>query len=294
MADARDIQYHYDVGDDFYRLFLDRDHMIYSCAVWEDGGDDTLEAAQARKLARIAGFAGVAPGHRVLDIGCGWGGAMVFCVDRLGAAAAVGLTLSAAQAAHVRSLGRSDVSAELRSWRDYRAPAPFYAVISIGAFEHFAAPEDREAGRQVAIYRDFFAACRRFSTATARLGLQTIVNLRLPDDWRSAGDVGYILARVFPGSILPTLNDIQAAAVDLYEIVELRTIGADYARTLAAWRENLRARRAEAEALRGAEAVRHYLRYFDSAERLFARGYVDLAQIALRPIGPEEAFKRVS
>lgn len=298
LADKDDIQFHYDVGNDFYALFLDRAHRIYSCAVWEEGAE-TLEDAQTAKLARLARFAGVGPGHRVLDVGCGWGGTLRYCIDAAGAASGVGLTLSDAQADHIRDQGRDDIAVEVEAWQDY-APdkdsgfTPFDSIISIGAFEHFAPIRDRARGDHLKHYRAFFETCARLSADRAKLGLQTIVNTRpYPQTRESLRDVGYIMTKVFPDSALPTLNDIALSAANIYEIEELRTIGLDYKKTLEAWDANLRENRKAAVALNGEEAVEHYHRYFDICIRFFGDRVIDLCQASLRKIAADEAYKIV-
>jgi cyclopropane-fatty-acyl-phospholipid synthase len=281
MATAADIQFHYDVDNDFYALFLDATYRAYSCGVWESA--DSLEAAQRAKIERICGFARVRPGARVLDIGCGWGGLMRHAVDELGASEAVGLTLSEDQHQHVSSLGDPRLKAKLQSWTTLAGAEPFDAVTSVGAFEHFASREDRLLGQQREIYRQFFHTCRRVSTAKAWLALQTIVTVRQPRTLSEVRDARYLLDKVFPGSALPSVSDVQASAADLYEVATVMRIGRDYARTLACWRDRLEARRDVACARFGAEVVRHYLQYFAAAERSFEAGVTDLLQVAFQP-----------
>src|SRR5579872_6557576 len=95
MATTDDIKFHYDVDNDFFKLFLDDKYRIYSCGVWEAA--DSLEDAQENKLKRIADFANIKKGNRVLDIGCGWGGMLDYCLDVRDAKNVMGITLSKAQ-----------------------------------------------------------------------------------------------------------------------------------------------------------------------------------------------------
>jgi cyclopropane-fatty-acyl-phospholipid synthase len=281
LATSEDIQFHYDVDNAFYAIFLDRDFRAYSCGVWDDAR--TLEEAQRAKIDRICRFAAIEVNAHLLDIGCGWGGLMAHAISAHGARSAHGLTLSNDQMAYIASKASPQISATLQSWRDHHPLHPYDAITSVGAFEHFVSRAERMAGRQVEIYRDFFASCRRVSTASARLGLQTIVTARNPASLQEARDARYLLDKVFPGSALPTEADILAASVGLYEVDEIRRIGKDYARTLVCWRARLLEQREFAAAQFGAPVVDHYLRYFEAAERSFESGVTNLVQMSLCP-----------
>lgn len=280
MATAQEIQSHYDVDSAFYALFLDRPRMVYSCGVWE--GADDLERAQENKLGRMERFAGIKPGQRVLDIGCGWGGMLEYALERYQAAEASGLTLSRDQYGYIASKRIPRARVYLESWEDWEASSPFDAIVSIGAFEHFASLDDRKAGRERAVYRKFFETCARLSTRSARLGLQTIVTQNRPTTLQGVKDVRYLLENVFPGSALPNVSDIQAAITGIYEIEELRTIGMDYVRTLAEWNRRLRANMERILAGYGENIFRHYDQYFSAARSGFELGYTNLVQISLR------------
>ena len=282
MATSEDIQFHYDVDNTFYALFLDRDFRAYSCGVWDEAS--TLEGAQRAKIDRICRFAAVKQGACLLDIGCGWGGLMNRAIDVHGARSAHGLTLSHDQIAHIDTEARPKVSAALQSWRDHQPEQLYDAIASVGAFEHFVSRPERMAGQQLVIYRDFFATCRRISTAHAHLGLQTIVTARNPTTLQEARDARYLLDKVFPGSALPTEADIHTGSAGLYEPVEIRRIGRDYARTLACWRVRLLEQREFAATQFGLAVVDHYLRYFEAAERSFEAGVTDLVQMSLSPL----------
>jgi cyclopropane-fatty-acyl-phospholipid synthase len=290
MATKADIAYHYDVDNRFFGLFLDRQHRAYSCAVWD--GAASLEEAQQKKLARQSRFAGIEPGCSVIDVGCGWGGMLRYAVEYAGAATATGITLSEDQYHFVSELKHAQIDVRLSSWRDFVSDVPADALVSIGAFEHFASLEDRDDGRHRKVYGDFFDWCRSASTNRARLGLQTIVTLRMPENLREARDTRYLLERVFPGSALPSVSDIQAGIQDRYEIAEARQIGLDYAHTLAEWRSRLTRHRAEIECGYGAELYAHYENYFRAAESSFRAGIVGLVQLSLNPVRHAVSFSR--
>src|SRR5690606_14792804 len=164
------IEFHYDVGTAFYRLWLG-DELTYSCAMFEDGDD--LEAAQGRKIdfhARASGAIGAAS---VLDVGCGWGSTMRRLVERHGVERVTGLTLSRDQAADVERQRLARVTVRLESWEQHEPAAPYDAIVSIGAFEHFAR-RDLPRAQKVATYRRFFARCRDWLRPGGALSLQTI------------------------------------------------------------------------------------------------------------------------
>lgn len=281
MATQSDISYHYDVDNAFYELFLDKAYMAYSCGVWD--GATNLEHAQQQKLARIATFANVGATHRVIDVGCGWGGLIRYALDQRGAASAVGLTLSTDQFNYITQSARGDIVVELRSWADYPVPTEkFDAVMSVGAFEHFASMEDRSRNEHRAIYRKFFQWCSDISVDNASLGLQTIITNRLPRNFSEVRDVRFLLEDVFKGSVLPSVDDVLMSCSGIYEAIELRRIGKDYARTLREWKARLIENRAVVVERYGEDLFTHYGRYFDAAERGFSSGLVDLLQISLR------------
>jgi cyclopropane-fatty-acyl-phospholipid synthase len=282
LATSGDIQFHYDVDNEFYSLFLDREFRAYSCGVWNEAA--TLEDAQRDKIDRICRFARVAAGARLLDVGCGWGGLMERAVSVHGAQHAHGLTLSNDQYSYIAQRAGRNVTAALQSWDGHCPEQPYDAVVSVGAFEHFVSRAERLAGYQLDIYRNFFASCRRVSTAQAWLGLQTIVTARNPVTLQEARDARYLLDRVFPGSALPSESDIRVSLAGSYEVVDICRIGKDYARTLTCWRDRLQERRRLAIERFGAVVVDHYVRYFDSAIRSFESGVTDLVQASLSPM----------
>lgn len=283
MATAEDVQFHYDVHNDFYALFLDSSFRAYSCGVWDQAA--TLEEAQQAKIRRLCDFAKVEPGKTVLDIGCGWGGVMRYAIEVRKAQSAHGLTLSKDQHSYIKQLDHPSVSADLQSWQEYENKScKFDSIVSIGAFEHFASREDRLGGKQREIYRQFFMNCRKFSNQDAHLGLQTIVSSRNPTSLQEIRDARYLLDKVFPGSALPSISDVQAAYLDVYELLQFRRIGKDYAKTLTVWRERLEESREHAIEAFGEYTFNHYVHYFKAAERSFDAGVTDLLQVSLRPL----------
>lgn len=268
-ASAEAIRAHYDVGNDFYRLWLD-ESMTYSAAMWRDPEDAApLREAQQRKIQWHLRHSGADRTASILDIGCGWGATLCAAVRQRAAGAgsvsrAVGLTLSDAQAALGRQLaadaGASQVEIRVESWADHRSDAPYGALISVGAFEHFTRPND-DSETKIAIYRDFFERCRDLLEARARMTLQTIA-YGDPEDMVPTGP---LIHDIFPESELPRLPEIFAAANGLFEIELLRNDRPDYGRTCELWAAALKARRADAVALVGKEQTRRYERYLKFA-----------------------------
>ena len=285
MATQADIEHHYDVDNDFFALFLDKKYRAYSCAVWEKALD--LEQAQEAKLDRLCHYANVQSNQHVLDIGCGWGGLMNNIVEKYRNTHAHGLTLSTEQFKYVKSQANSSISLDLQSWQDYKLPErKFDSIISIGAFEHFASLEDHSASRQREIYKTFFDWCLNASTPDAQIGLQTIVISRAPNTLSELRDSRYLLDKVFPGSALPSISDIQAAVVDKYEISAVSRIGLDYARTLTEWDRRLVLNENIIVKRYGQTLYDHYRTYFGASIRCFESGYIDLYQASLKRVKP--------
>ncbi len=137
-ADRRSIQHHYDVGNDFYALWLDR-NRVYSCAYFKQP-DDSLDLAQEQKLDHICRKLMLKPGERFLDIGCGWGGLVLWAVRNYGVTA-LGVTLSRGQYEHasarIRELGLGDrCEVRLQDYRDLSDNERFDKIASVGMFEH--------------------------------------------------------------------------------------------------------------------------------------------------------------
>ena len=273
------IRQHYDVGNEFWRIWLDPT-MSYSCAMWEDPDDD-LERAQRRKLDFHVDQARAAGAARVLDIGCGWGAMLTHLVGSYGVQHAVGLTLSDAQAEYLRGIAPNNVEVWVRNWSDYEPTAPFDAIISVGAFEHFAR-QGLSSEEQIEAYRRFFRSCRNWLKPGGRLSLQTIAYGDIPRD-RPLRD-RFIVDQVFPESELPRLADIARAAEMELEIERVRSDRGDYVKTLRAWFDRLRARRADAVAVSSEEVVARCERYLRMFAYSMELGAFTLLRLTMRRI----------
>ncbi|MDJ0394186.1 cyclopropane-fatty-acyl-phospholipid synthase family protein [Rhodococcus sp. G-MC3] len=275
MQTAEAIRYHYDVGNDFYRLWLDGS-LSYSCAFQEPG--DSLEQAQDRKLRWHLDAVDADEARSLLDIGCGWGGLLERASLGRGVDRCVGLTLSDEQAQHVRSRAIPGVEVFTKNWRDYQPPEHVDAIVSIGAFEHFARPTDSPTDK-IAIYREFFTRCAGWLTDGGVLSLQTIAYANMsPSDAN-----GFIANDIFPDADLPTLAEIATATDEIFEIVTLRNDRADYAWTCEEWAARLRAQRPQAVDLVGDDVVQRYERYLKMSALGFRMGKIGLLRIVLRP-----------
>lgn len=277
LADAAAaIRHHYDVGNAFYSLWLDRS-LTYSCAIWAGPGD-TLEAAQERKLRFHLDAVRADSADSVLDIGCGWGSLLERLATAHRVRRAVGLTLSEKQAAFVRSRGHPGVHVHTENWLHHQPDARFDGIVSIGAFEHFATPDDTPA-EKIRVYREFFTRCRDWLREDGVLSLQTIAYANMSREEASS----FIQREIFPNADLPTLAEITTAADRLFEVRSMHNGRLDYARTCAEWARRLRARRDEAAQLAGPETVARYERYLKHSALGFRMGKICLLRIVLEP-----------
>lgn len=274
---AQAIRHHYDVGNEFYRLWLD-DSLTYSAAMWPGGQDQTLAEAQQRKLDFHLDNVDLPENGSLLDIGCGWGAMLRRAASRRALSRAVGLTLSEEQARHIASGGAPNVSVRLENWADHVPEEKYDGIISIGAFEHFADPR-QNADDRLHVYRGFFERCRSWLAPGGALSLQTIVYGDMDAEEANA----FIANEIFPAAELPRPSEIFAAADRIFEIVSYHNNGIDYARTCEAWFANLRRRRDDALALVGEETVVRYERYLRLSAAGFRLGRIGLARMKLVP-----------
>lgn len=281
-ASAAAIRHHYDVGNDFYALWLDST-LTYSCALW-DGTEDSLEAAQARKLDYLADAVDARNAQRVLDIGCGWGSMLRGLVQQHAVGSVVGLTLSAAQAESIGGWADARYDVRVENWADHAPQAPYDAIVSIGAFEHFADFGMTRTAR-VDAYRHFFERCHDWLEPHGRLALQTNIkgnNVRL--DHRTVRELMFIVRRIFPESELPWLSELFEASERRFDVVSVRNDPEHYERTCQEWFERLFANRVQAEALVGQDILADYERYLRAAVDAFANRHLGLARIVFERV----------
>ena len=273
----RNISAHYDLGNDFYRLFLDPT-MCYSSGLFLDPAE-SLETAQRNKIHAILDRAGIGPDDHVLEIGCGWGGFALEAVRRTGCHLTA-VTVSREQQAWVERLVReAGLEAQIEvQLTDYRhVQGRFTRIVSIEMIE---AVGHRHLGR-------YFQALDRLLAPGGRIVLQAIT---MPDQKYRAYRLGsdWIRKHIFPGGHLPSLGAITAAmaATTRLNLVCLEDIGAHYVPTLTLWREALLARKQEVLALGFDETfLRRWTYYFSYCEAGFRNRLVRNHHLVLARMG---------
>lgn len=209
---------HYDLGNDLYEAMLDK-RMIYTCGYWKNA--TTLEEAQEHKLDLVCRKAGLKPGMRVVDLGCGWGGFAAWAAEKYGCEV-VGISISKEQVSWARERWKG-LSVEYRLG-DYREISGVYdAVISIGMLEHIGFKN----------YRTFMEVVHRSLKPEGVAVLHTIGNniSRIHAD-------PFVEKYVFPNAMSPSLAQLAKAFEGLFIVEDLHNIGPDYAPTLKAWWKN--------------------------------------------------------
>ena len=280
VRDLAAVRFHYDVGNDFYGLWLDR-RLTYSCAYFESTADpaQALDAAQEAKLDLICRKLRLAPGRRLLDIGCGWGSLALFAAERY-AVEATGTTLSEPQVSYAEARARREglgdrARVELRDYRDLANPGSFDAVASVGMFEH--------VGRaNLPVYFAAAFAALRPGGLFLNHGIATAAHAR----WRPVGlrfrDGGFVGRYVFPDGELVTVEDaIAQARAAGFELLDAQSLRPHYALTLEAWVRRLEASAEQARRLAGDEAYRTWRLCMAAARRGFETGALDVVQLLL-------------
>ena len=272
QADRRNIQRHYDVGNDFYGLWLDR-NRVYSCAYFKSF-DDTLDAAQEQKLDHICRKLLLRPGERLLDIGCGWGGLILWAVRNYGVKA-LGITLSEGQHAYaterIRELGLQDrCEVRLLDYRDVPEDQPFDKISSVGMFEH--------VGRHnLPVY---FAKIDRLLKPGGLVMNHGITTNSL-DNAQLGGGIGeFVEDYVFPGGELMHVSYVmQEMARHGLEVWDAECLRPHYARTLWHWVERLEVSKDAARAMVGEKALRIWLIYMAGSAHAFSRSWISIYQL---------------
>lgn len=274
-ADRKAIGYHYDVGNAFYRLWLD-ERMVYSCAYFRTG-DESLDEAQRAKLDHVCRKLRLMPGERFLDVGCGWGGLVMHAARHYGVQA-VGVTLSREQHALARECvaeaGLGDrVAVELLDYRELPerfGRESFDKAASIGMFEHVGL-------RNLPLYFGTVASMLRDRGLFLNHGI-TATDV---DNRPVGGGVGDFIGRyVFPHGELPHLHvAVREMSAAQFEVVDVESLRPHYARTLALWSDRLEARLGDAARLVGDRTLRIWRAYLAGCSHGFAQGWVTVHQL---------------
>jgi cyclopropane-fatty-acyl-phospholipid synthase len=274
------VQAHYDLSDDFFRLFLDPT-QTYSCAYFERE-EMTLEEAQIAKIDLALGKLNLEPGMTLLDIGCGWGATVRRAIEKYDVNV-VALTLSENQAAHVQKMFDTMDTPRTRrvlleGWEKFHEPVD--RIVSVGAFEHF--------GRLR--YPRFFKMAYEVLPSDGIMLLHTIVRPTFKEA-RAQGNpltheivhfVQFILAEIFPGGWLPTVPVVEEhAGAAGFKMTRIQSLQLHYARTLELWATALEARKDDAIALQSEEVYDKYMKYLTGCAKLFRQGYTDIDQFTL-------------
>lgn len=275
-ASTEALEHHYDIGNEFYQLWLDAQFLSYTCALWQEE-TDTLEAAQLRKINYHCRQVKMAEAKRVLDVGCGWGGLLKYLAESYALERVVGLTLNQAHLDFIAAYQNPRLEARLENWAEHVPAEPYDVVFAWGVVEHAARP-DLPAAEKVEAYRSFFRCCHRWLKPGGWLSLQTIAygNMRHEDVSQ------FFITEIFPESDLPSLADLAEGSARLFEVVTLRNDREDYVRTCRAWLARLKANRTAAIALVGEEVVARYEKYLKLSIIGFHVGTTNLYRLALR------------
>ena len=263
----RNVAHHYDLDEQLYALFLDSDRQ-YSCAYFETP-TATLDDAQLAKKRHLAAKLRIAPGARVLDIGCGWGGLALYLAEYADAEV-TGITLSKEQLALARvRADEKDIADQVQfRLRDYRdVNETFDRIVSVGMFEHVG----------VNFYDRFFRACARALSEDGLMVLHSIGRSEGPGITNP-----FIAKYIFPGGYIPALSEVLPAVERAGLLVtDIEILRMHYAHTLRAWRERFLAHRETVERLYDIRFVRMWEFYLAACEMAFAKQNMMVMQLQL-------------
>ena len=265
----KEVQSHYDIGNDFYRLWLD-ETMSYSCAYFKSD-EDSLYQAQVNKAEHILDKLQLKEGMTLLDIGCGWGFLLKLAAKKYGVKG-VGITLSEGQCSQfqkdIQEEGLSDqLEARLMDYRDLeKSGMQFDRVVSVGMIEH--------VGR--GNYGLFLQNVEKVLKPGGLFLLHYISALR-----EHEGDA-WVKKYIFPGGVIPSLREIVNLMPDYnFYTLDIESLRRHYSKTLLCWRENFLKHKDEIEAQKGTEFTRMWELYLAACAATFHNGIIDLHQILM-------------
>lgn len=278
--DKDNVQAHYDLSNEFYQLFLDREYMAYSCAYFHEP-NESLEDAQRNKMDLTCRKLRLKPGERFLDIGCGWGGLVMHAAKHYGVKAH-GLTLSKNQfelaKQKVREAGLEDkVSIELHDYRDLQGET-YDKIASIGMYEHVG----------ISQYQTYFRTVRDLLRPG---GLFLNHGITIKKHAPFTGETKFMFTYIFPNGELDYISHTNNVAEDVgFEVLNVESLRPHYAKTLRHWVERLTTN--EQAALRSAplQAYRAWKLYMAGSVLTFEEGIIGVYQTLLSKTvkGPSE------
>jgi cyclopropane-fatty-acyl-phospholipid synthase len=277
-SDKAEVQFHYDISNDFFKLWQDPT-QTYSCAYFERD-DMTLEEAQMAKVDLSLGKLDLQPGMTLLDIGCGWGSTIMRAVDKYDVNV-IGLTLSENQKRHIEehwvanSTSKRHMEVRLQPWEEFDGRVD--RIVSIGAFEHFGFNK----------YDDYFKKTYSWLPDDGVMLLHTIIvpeddevkAKKLPLTMSNVRFIKFIMDEIYPGGRLPLASMVrQHATTAGFTVTREQHLQPHYARTLDTWTANLEAHKDEAIAITSEEVYERFHKYLAGCADLFRNGYTDVAQ----------------
>jgi len=272
LFDRRAISRHYDVSNEFFALWLDK-QRVYSCAYFRQA-DDSLDLAQEQKIDHICRKLQLQPGDRLLDIGCGWGALVFRAVEHYGVRA-TGITLSQNQFDYVQRqiaerglTGRCEV--HLLDYRDMPEHTPFEKIVSVGMFEH--------VGKKM--LPTYFDKIFRLLKPGGLVMNHGLTSAGLYSGGMDQDVTDFIDRYVFPGGEIPHLSkEIELLARSGLECADIECLRPHYAKTLWHWVDRLEARKSEARTLVGEKKYRIWRIYMAGYALAFQRGWVSVYQV---------------
>ncbi|OHV04571.1 cyclopropane mycolic acid synthase family methyltransferase [Mycobacterium talmoniae] len=270
----------YDISDEFFALFLDPT-MAYTCAYFERD-DMTLEEAQNAKFDLALGKLNLEPGMTLLDIGCGWGGALQRAIEKYDVNV-IGITLSRNQSEYSRKRlakipTERNVEVRLQGWEEFNEKVD--RIVTIGAFEAFKAER----------YPLFFERAHSILPDDGRMLLHTILTYPI-QGFREQGievtmsDIRFmkfIGEEIFPGGQLPCVEDIEELAKNSgFDLQRIHLLRPHYAKTLDIWATNLEANKERAIAVQSQEVYDRYMHYLTGCANFFRKGISNVGQFTL-------------
>lgn len=271
-VDKESVQRHYDVSNDFYRLWLDQ-RMVYSCAYFKTGTED-IDTAQLQKLDHICRKLRLKSGEKFLDIGCGWGALIIHAASTYGVDA-TGITLSENQYAiaqeRIREAGLEDrCRVELIDYRDIKGEGVFDKVASIGMFEHVGL-------RNLPVY---FGSVKRLLKERGLFLNHGITSSDVDNREVGSDTGGFINKYVFPhGELAHVALAVREMSAQGFEVVDVESLRMHYARTLALWSDRLESQLDAAARTVEEKVLRLWRVYLVGCSYGFAQGWMNIYQI---------------